>query len=170
MCSPIAAVSAVSSIFQMQQQAAYANAVNAQSAKTQEQNMQNAADSFNYQAQAVNARVIEEREAAAAQLAEVNRQALQAAGTVRVEAGGQGGGSLEDAYNEMTRQHLAFRFGTGRSLDMSEAQARRQLMGLRAGRAAQELSGVYTPMQTPNFLASLGTIAAQTAVLNKQLS
>ena len=170
MCGPIQAIYAVAQIAQMQQQAAYAQAVNDQQAAVQARNAEIAKDSFNNQSKAVNARTLEEREQAAAKLAEVNKRGLKSAGTLRATAGGMGGGSLAHAYQDVKRQELAYRFGTERSLKFGEDQAERAKAGLRAGRAAQELRGVYTPMMEPNFLVGLGRIAAGTAGLDHQLT
>ena len=162
--------SIVSSAYGTIQQASYARAVNDQQAAVQKRNAEIAADSFNSQSMAVNERLMQERDAAAAKLAEVSKRGMRAAGTLRANAGGMSGGSLQAAYQEVERQELAYRFGTEREMQWRETQSQRQMEGLRAGRAAQELRGVYTPMQVPNFLVSLGLIAAEGALLQHQLS
>lgn len=166
----ILAISAGSSVLGIISQHNYARKVNEQQSEVQKRNAQIAQMSFNNQAKALNAREMEEREAAASKLAEVSRRGMKAAGTLRAAAGGMSGGALEAAYQDVQRQELDYRFGTERTLQFGAAQRRRQMEGLRAGRAAQELRGVYTPLQTPNFLAALGRIAADTALLNKGLT
>jgi hypothetical protein len=162
--------SMVSSTLGVIQQAQYARAVNDQQQKIQDRNTEIAKDSFNSQSMAVNERLMQERDAAAAKMHEVSKRAMKAAGTLRTTAGGMGGGSLRAAYQDVERQELAYRFGTERGLEWSERQSQRAMEGLRAGRAGQELRGVYTPMEVPNFIVSLGRIATEGALLQHQLT
>lgn len=163
MCGVVEAAAiagAVTSAYAMRDEAAFNKASNAHQARVQARNNQIAADSFNSQSKAVNERLQGEREAAAAKLAEVNRRGLQASGALRASAGGMGGNSLQAAYQQVQRQELDYRFNTERSLKSLEVQSGRQLEAIRAGRAGQELRGVYTPAPMPNFLLGLGRIGA----------
>jgi phage-related minor tail protein len=170
MCGPVAIVYAIAAAAQVVEQRQHAKAVNEHQEKIMVRNMEIAKDSFNASSQAVNERTVQEREKAAAQLQEVNRRGMKAAGTLRAQAGGMGGGSLEAAYQDVQRQELEFRFGTERQLASSGRQAERQLEGIRAGRAGQELRGVYTPEPVPNFLIALGRIGTEAYVMNAQLN
>jgi hypothetical protein len=168
MCDPVI-VFAVASAAQMMEQRSQASASNKHQARVQVRNAEIARNSFNSSSKAINERTVQEREQAAAQLQEVNKRGMKAAGTLRTQAGGMSGGALEAAYQDVQRQELDFRFGTEKQLVASGIQAGRQQEGLRAGRAGQELRGVYTPEPTPNFLISLGRIGVEAYVLNRQL-
>jgi len=145
------------------QQSSNARAQSKYQNQIHEANKQNADENAKRAYAQIGARVLQERESAAAALLDVSTRAEQARSTALVTAGETGttGISVNLLLADFTANEVRHADVTRRNLENTEAQLELQGEAIRAGQQAQVLQTLPQPVATPNFFGAAARIATQ---------
>ncbi len=141
-------------------------AVEAQNEFNEKQAQEGAAlanEAFKNQANQVNLRTQQEREAAAQELTLNAKKAAEARATARVSAGeaGVSGVSVDHLIMDYQRQELEYASAVNRNQQMGEAQSQEELKGFRSGALDRALAFQRPTINRPSYLAAGADIANQ---------
>ncbi len=168
MCDPATAMmaggfamNAGSQVMAHQGQVAQAESQNAWNRQRQELGTERALENYANQIMQARARQSQEREAAANEINEVNREARKRVSTAQVAAGESGvtGGSLQALLNDFHRQQLEFGTSVRRNLEFREDNIEDQLESVRLGTQGRIEGLMFMPQQKPSFMGAALRIA-----------
>ena len=132
-----------------------ANAQNKMMSRRQQQGEALAKKNYENQVQQSLSRTIQEREAAADEIAKVSSEGRKAASLAQLSAGERGvaGQGIDQIYNDFEAQELRYQTQVKRSLSFREEAIKNNLEAARMGAQSNIMNLQFMPRSGPNLLA-----------------